>query len=282
MRTFVREKKIYCGDRYREVDIYTYTSNQRMAAKGKRSKRRKESAPKQKNLNDKNARRYLIQLGNLNFGTDNNAISLTLTYDDSNLPDTVEDAERIVRNYLRRMQYKRERDGLEQLKYILVTAYTTNENDKAVRLHHHLIINGGLSREVVEAMWSKKRINWQKFELDDVYRNKVFSERLGYVNADRLQTSANGITALCTYLVRQTNRKKRWSSSQNLDKPTSRTNDYKYRRSDVARISSEKPNVEYWEKKYPGWTLIDKKNGVSYEHNDYTGFSIYLKLRRKE
>ena len=54
VRSFMREKKIYCGDHYREVDIYSYTDAQKKASgRGKRSKKVKESEPKQKNLNDK-------------------------------------------------------------------------------------------------------------------------------------------------------------------------------------------------------------------------------------
>ncbi len=279
---FVREKKIYCGKQYKEVDIFTYTDMQTRATKGKRSKKVKESEPKQKNLNDKNARRYLVQLGNLNFGTDKKAISLTLTYNNDNLPQTIEEAEKEVRNYLRRMQYKRKKDGLSPLKYILVTAYTTDEAEKTVRLHHHLIINGGLDREKVEAMWTHKRINWKKWESDERYKESIFDSKLGYANADRLQPDVNGVTALCTYLARQTNRKKRWTSSQNLKKPTSRTNDYRYRRTQVERLAKERPSREYWEKKYPGWTLTDNEFGISYEYNQYTGWSIYLKLRKKE
>lgn len=71
VRSFMREKKIYCGDHYREVDIYSYTDAQKKASgRGKRSKKVKESEPKQKNLNDKNARRYFTQTANLNFGSD--------------------------------------------------------------------------------------------------------------------------------------------------------------------------------------------------------------------
>lgn len=62
MRSFMREKKIYCGKHYREVDIYPYTAAQLTAStRGKRSKKIKETEPKQKNLNDKNARRYFTQ-----------------------------------------------------------------------------------------------------------------------------------------------------------------------------------------------------------------------------
>lgn len=32
VRTFIREKKIFCGDHYREVDIFGYTTAQKNAA----------------------------------------------------------------------------------------------------------------------------------------------------------------------------------------------------------------------------------------------------------
>ena len=48
MRCFIREKKIYCGDRYREVDIFSYTDTQKISSgRGKRSKKVRESEPKQ-------------------------------------------------------------------------------------------------------------------------------------------------------------------------------------------------------------------------------------------
>ena len=81
VRSFMREKKIYCGDYYREVDIFSYTDAQKKASiRGKRSKKVKESEPKQKNLNDKNARRYFTQTANLNFGSDPDALHVSATY----------------------------------------------------------------------------------------------------------------------------------------------------------------------------------------------------------
>lgn len=63
---FIREKKTDCAN-YREVDIIPRTEAAEQAARGKRGKKRKVNAPKQKDLNDKNAKRYLVQLGNGNF-----------------------------------------------------------------------------------------------------------------------------------------------------------------------------------------------------------------------
>lgn len=273
MRSYIREKKIYCGEHYREVDIFSYTDQQKTASsRGTRSKKIKESEPKQRNLNDKNARRYFIQLVNLNFGDDPEALHVTATYSAKYLPQTIEEAEREVTNFLRRVQYARKKEGLPPLKYVLVTAYTTKKNsDKPVRIHHHIIMNGGLDRDTIENLWRKRKRKGQKQ-----------GEKIGFCNADRLQADENGIAALCNYLVKQAGGKKRWTSSHNLKKPYSRTNDGKYKHSQIEKWAKERPGREFWEKKYPGWTLTDEDYGVTYEYNDYTGWAIYLKLRKKE
>lgn len=273
MRSFMREKKIYCGDQYREVDIFGYTTAQKTASEyGKRSKKVKESEPKQKNLNDKNARRYLVQLGNLNFGADPDALHVTATYSAKNLPPTIEAAEREIANYLRRVQYRREKEGLPPLQYILVTAYSTGKDGtKPTRVHHHIIMNGGLDRGVVESLWRKRRHKGQKQ-----------GDKIGFCNADQLQADENGIAALCNYLAKQPGGKKRWSTSQNLKRPTSRANDTRYNHRQIEKIAKERQGREFWEKKYPGWTLTDDDYGVRYEYNDHTGWAIYLKLRKKE
>lgn len=164
MRSFMREKKIYCGKHYREVDIYPYTAAQLTAStRGKRSKKIKETEPKQKNLNDKNARRYFTQTANLNFGSDPEALHVTATYSGKYLPDTVEQAEQEATNFLRRVQYRRKKEGLPPLKYMIVTAYTTKrKSETPVRIHHHIIMNGGLDRDVVEDLWRKRRRKGQK------------------------------------------------------------------------------------------------------------------------
>ncbi|KZL93529.1 hypothetical protein [Clostridium magnum] len=271
MKTFTREKKIYCGEKYLEVDIYTYTKNQEeVSRRGKRSKRKKESEPKQKNLNDKNARRYLTQLANTNFGEGD--LHVAVTYKDKFLPETIEAAEKEISNYLRRISYRRKKDGLDSLKYILVTEYSVEKDgEKPVRIHHHIFMNGGLSREVIEDLWSKRKQKGQKK-----------GESIGYINADRLQPDENGTAALCRYLTKYKNRKKRWSSSHNLKKPWSRTNDHKYSRREVEKICKEIPSRSYWEKKYPGWTLTNSDYGFKAEYNDITGWSVYLKMRRLE
>lgn len=271
VRAFVRQKTIYCGDKYREVDIFPYTQKQgEVSKRGKRSKKKNESPPKQKNLNDKNARRYLVQLGNLNFNE--NDLSVTATYSNKYLPETIEQAEKEITNYLRRIQYQRKKRGLPALRYILVTACSTKKNrDKPVRIHHHILMDGALDRNIVEDLWRKR-----------IPKGKIKHERIGYINADRIQPDENGISALCVYLVKQPGGKKRWSSSQNLKKPQSRNNDSRYSRRKIENIINSKPDRSFWEKKYPGWTLTDDDYGAEYVYNELTGWAIYLKLRKIE
>ena len=56
-KNFIREKRIYCGEEYLEVDIVAVT-NMPEAGKGKKGK----SSQAQKNLNDKRSKRRLVQM----------------------------------------------------------------------------------------------------------------------------------------------------------------------------------------------------------------------------
>lgn len=272
----IREKKIYCGEKYLEVDIYTHYDFRKK--NGKRSKKKKESLPCQRNLNDKNAKRKLIQLVESNF-TDKDYF-LTLTYNDEFLPNTLEKAQKEVENYLRRLKNRRIKENVEELKYIVITAFTPkkekeneninkDEDTEVVRVHHHLLVNGGIDRDILEELWSKGR-----------GKNK---KRMGYANPKRLQPDPNtGLAAIAGYMIKQPTNKRRWSSSQNLERPYSRTNDYKYSRKKIQSIVGNQKDLSYWEEQYPGYYIADKENGYEEVHSDLLGWSIYLKLRKKE
>jgi len=262
LRSYIREKKIYCN-KFLEVDIYGYTENQRRYNKsGKRSKKTKITSKKQRNLNDKNARRYLTQLANTNF--DEEDLHVTATYKNSNLPGTIKEAEKLVTNYLRRINYRRKKKKLKAAKYIVVSEYRTSKSDekKPVRIHHHIIIEKGLSRDELEDLWSIKR----------------GKTKLGYCNTDRLQLEGNGLEALCRYLTKNPNGKRRWRSSQNLVKPYYRTNDHKYSKRQLLKLAKDYKNKEYWEKKYKGYQVVLNDEAIKVEYNDINGWSIYLKF----
>ncbi|WP_024348215.1 rolling circle replication-associated protein [Lacrimispora indolis] len=274
-RVFQREKKTDCRN-YREVDILPRTEKADRATKGKRGKRQKVSEPKQRDLNDKNAKRYLVQLGNGNFGIGD--IHLTATYDNDYLPATIEEAERIINNYLRRVAYRRSVLGLDQLKYILVTEYKNGEDGEIItRVHHHVIMNGGMDRDDLELMWTFDRINWRKSG-DLIYRNSI--RQLGWVNADRIQVNENGIEAICKYVTKNPNGKKRWSSSRNLERPIQHPNaDHKYTKKQIERLAKT-PDCgrDFFEKQFPDFNIVS----IEPEFYKETGWHIYMKMWRKQ
>lgn len=273
-KVFMREKKVDCG-KYREADIIPRTEEADKAAKEKRRKRKKVTEPKQKDLNEKNAKRYLVQVGNGNFGAGD--LHISCTYDKGHLPSSIEEAEKTVNNYLRRIAYRRGKLGMEPLKYILVTEYKFDKSGQMIkRVHHHIIMNGGLSRDDVELMWTAKRINWNKAQ-DPKYREEI--KQMGWVNADRIQTNENGIEALCKYIVKDPQGKKRWSSSRNLVRPVELPNaDYKYTKKQIEKLAkSDDCGKEFFTKQFPGYE-IREITPVYYEE---TGWHIYLKMWKK-
>lgn len=272
---FYREKKVDCTD-YREVDIIPRTDNAERNARGKRGKREKESLPKQKDLNDRNSRRYLVQLGNGNFGRGDSHVSCT--YDNEHLP-TVEEGERIINNYLRRIAYRREKKGLEPLRYILVTEYEYGKDGTTVkRIHHHIIMNGGLDRLEIKAMWTQDRINWRKFEKDPK-KYIMTIKMMGWVNEDWIQTNENGIEAVCKYITKKRAGKKRWSSSRNLTRPIpQRPADHKYSKAQVERLA-RLPDAgrSFFEKQFKNYNIVS----IDKQYYKDTGWHIYLKMWRK-
>jgi hypothetical protein len=304
---FIREKKTDCAD-YREVDIIPRTEEAEKATRGKRGKKRKAQKPKQKGLNDKNAKRYLVQLGNGNFQAGD--LHTSCTYSVDNLPGTVEEAEKIVGNYLRRIAYRRQKLGLEPLKYILVTEYKFSKSGEQLkRIHHHIIMNGGMDRDEVEMMWTAQRINWRKADGEDKrkaeeYRDSI--EKMGWVNADRLQMNENGIEGLCKYIVKDPQGKKRysssrnlqrpeteredntekeaadqslWRSSRNLEEPQEKCNDFKYSKAKVEKLAkSPDGGLSEFQKIYADYNIVSCEP-IYYEQ---TGWHIYLKMWKKK
>lgn len=271
MRNFVREKKIYCGKNYMEVDLYSLSEYQLERKKGKRSKKKYVSLPKQEKMNDKNARRKLIQILETNFGEGD--IFLTTTYKPKYIPKSYDDAQRESRNYIRRIRDKMKALGIkEELRYVVITSVREAKGkDKGVRYHHHYIISCGLDRDTLENLWRRKKKKGEKI-----------GDPIGYANSKRIQEDINtGILGLANYLAKHTSYKRKWSCSKNLERPFERTNDHKYSRKRLIQYALDPYDMERWEKIYPGWTVADKDFGIEAKYNDFTGWSIYLKLRSK-
>ena len=258
---FVRDQRHVCGDNYMEIDLYPISEREKGASLS--AKRRQASSRIQQNLNARNARRYFIQLLNANFTESD--IHWTGTYDDAHLPDSIEQADHDLELFLRRVRSQSRKRGLPAPRFIAVTEWR-EEGDglPAVRVHHHVVLSCGLSRDELERLW---------------YRGKD-KERLGITNADRLQFDRESLERLANYLTKYTNRKRRWRQSRGLEKPQRpRPNDGKYTRRQLERLvtSGAVFDSEFWRRKYQGWEI----NDITPIQNDVTKeWSIYLKLRR--
>lgn len=283
----IREKIIRLGrygqkSQYIEVDIIPNIDRGRSRRKSRR-KRRFETEPKQKVLNTKRAIRYLFQLIKCNFTSED--YRLELTYSEKFFPESEEQMLRMVKNYIDRVNREREKAGLPKAKYVCIHEYGKKNN----RMHHHMLISGGLDRDKMEELWCDRQRKGQKTR-----------EKLGYVNCDRLQFTKAGIEGLSFYITkdmannRQTEGqltieelmgekpkgKRRWMQSRGLTRPWSNPpNDYKYSRKNVEDIVKMPPDCEnvkrLFERIYKGYEL-DK---CEYEYNEYLGqWSIYLKM----
>lgn len=162
----------------------------------------KESMPKQKKMNEKRAKRYFEALIEANFKGGRDLV-LHLTFDKDNYPESETETKKRVQCFLRNLNGKRKRRGLGNAKYIIVF-----EISKRGRFHFHIIMDGELDRDTVEATW-----------------------KYGYCNADRLKADPKeGLTAIINYLAKGGNNpktkdgerskwEKRWIPSRGLTRP---------------------------------------------------------------
>ena len=158
----------------------------------KRGKRSKPTTEIQQRFNQRHTEGRLRRLLHTNFTPSD--LFATLTFDDANLPASVEDAQRLLQNFLRRLKRKYTRLGLDA-KYIYVLEYGQEHN----RFHIHLVLTGGITRADLEKLWG-----------------------LGDVNADALRFEKDGLATLAKYLTKgggtddqERPTWKRWSGSCN-------------------------------------------------------------------
>lgn len=233
----------------KEIEIYPEFSRAELKA----NRVKKVSKEAQNNLNDKNARKRLIRLINTNFT--NGDLWITLTYLDEYLPASMEEALKNIKNYLRRVNYRRKKLDLDKAKYIYITEYAEGKN--GIRCHHHLIMDGALSMEEVENLWKLgRRNNLRKLDMDEY-----------------------GLTGVANYLAKDPKGNKRWCSSTNLKQPTIRKNHYKFRKKKVQDMVRYRDTIKtQMEKMYPGHIFID----TEVRFNGYNSmFYIYTRMRKR-
>lgn len=194
------------------------------AENGKLSRRQRNAIRKQEQ-NEYSSQKTLARILNANFGAGD--LFLGLDYSDDGLKRVLEwgrkqglpvDAEdESVRQdavweaaaheldiALRRVRRKLDKEGVE-LKAVYITSDMDGETGEIVRVHHHLVVNGGVQEAFVKA--------WEKYGLGGVSWSPLWDNQL-----DR--------TPIAEYLIKQVRRipdAKKYRSTRNLVRPVPKT-----------------------------------------------------------
>lgn len=228
-----------------EVEIYPVFYKK----KDMPSKKVKKTRKAQQNLNDKNARKHFIRLVNTNF-TDGDYFC---TFNYENDPKTWQEAEKEMRNYIRRLNDRRKKMGLPLTKYICITEFGSKG-----RVHHHVIMDNLLDRDTVEDVWTKGK------------RNHV----------RRLASDDFSLTGLATYLSKDQKGRKRWKGSRNLKKPKVTKSVTKFKRGRILKMARNQNLIEQeLRKEYPKLKYLD----AEVRTNDINSmFYVYARMVRQE
>lgn len=249
MQRTYRERKHYCGN-YLEVEVFpVYTK-----AKG-RGKRKKPTSEVQQRLNRRHAEGKLRRLLHTNFTEAD--LFVTLTFDDAHLPASVEDAQRLLQNFLRRL--KRRYAKLEaELKYI----YILEKGEQTGRLHVHMVLSGGLGQEDLVALWV-----------------------MGEVSADWLEFNEDGLAALARYFTKGDAENggkpitwKRWVGSRNLVKPTVTQRDGRLSHRKMAALCLDGGDTDYLETEVDGYEIAPYS--VHTSEDIYGGYYLAAVLKK--
>ena len=241
MGTVYREKRYYCGE-YLDAYIYPVFETGRRGG-GKRMKR-KPSTEAQKKLNQRHREEKVTRLFHNNFTPED--LEIHLTYAVS--PESDEEAARNLRNYIRRIQRLRKKLGLPPLKYIAVT----ERGKRGGRYHHHITVNGGIDRDVLENLWANGRANTRRLQFDE-----------------------NGLAGLAYYITKSAIGKKAWNASKNLVDPEPKIRDGHISGRKARELAEHKQDWARFEALYPGYLASGPAEAF---HNDVNG-GIYLRVR---
>ncbi|WP_394871715.1 rolling circle replication-associated protein [Clostridium perfringens] len=237
-----REKQIENG-MFLDVEIFPITFMQRKC----RGSRKKESLPKQKNLNDKNSKKYLARTLNTNFTEKDYFV--TLGYTDFKRPSSYDRALKDLENFFKRLRRYLRKHNKPELKYIYVIEY-----DDDINIHFHIVMNGIIDISELERIWGNGNIEVSKLRIDD----------LGY-------------ESLAKYLTKDPKGKRRWNPSRNLKRPEIVVEDFKYNPKKVREIATCQGDKEFINNLYPGHIL--KSFEVNFNEIN-SSFYINIKLQK--
>lgn len=211
----------------------------------------------QEKVNLMRRKRYVTRLVNLNF--DNRSVMLELDYENGMYPDDMQDAKRQMTNYIRRIKRLYQKAGKE-LKYI----YCTERGEESGRVHHHMIVSGGVDKETLLRAWKNSKRNYAAY----------------------LEYTENGYTDLACYYAKKEEREtyeKTFVTSQKLERPEPLPEDDTVARR-LSRVFTKQNCRDFYENNltrqemqnlFPGYKLCD---GWSCVYNPYD-HSYYMHMR---
>lgn len=258
-------KEIRAGEQL-ELEIYPqFTRKEDIPIEGQI---KRDNSRAQKNLNDKNAKKYVERLINQNFNDGD--IWITLTYDDAHLPPDgdIDTAIKNMQKYISRINYQRRKRGLPNAKYIYVTEY---DPAAEIRWHNHMVMDGALDMDTVESCWKQSS------------RNEV----------RKLRKDENGLSGLANYIVKEKDRiksERRWNSSKGLKKPDIRVVHSKQQKKGQGNYKKIGTYVDGMVKNQgaigeivSGWYPDHDFANAEVYYNGFNGmFYIHARMRRKK
>lgn len=277
---YLRNISISADDKYRECSILGKSVPVDLV-RGGRPRKRKESAsrPVQKNLNFRNAQKWFRLSAVANFSEGD--YTGEFTFAPENRPGSIEDCEKEIANFIKRINRARKKKDLPKMKYMGVIEGKNTEN-----LHFHLLLDNMLNRDEIDDLWSKGR-----------GKNK---KSIGFTKIDKIksQYGMDGVVIKANYLTKEfklenQKGKRKWFASRNLKKPVvERAQNWKYTDSKIARLLESEQLESQLEKDNPGWELIEfpRKNQetqkdelvkLDIRENEYLGTLIYYRMRRR-
>lgn len=224
-----------------------------------KQKKRSGTSENQKNVNDRNSKKKLIRLIHENFYTGD--YWCTLTFKDE--PEDLESAEKLSKNFFRRINRARKKKGLENAKYVYVIEEGTYGTE---RFHLHMIMDNGLSKEEVEQKWGLGLVTIRTL---NYYKEENFIGVCKYMMKDEETYKRTAF---------RLKGKRRWGSSKgNLVIPKPSKNRTKMSKKKVMNMVLHQDGIgEKLEREYPSYQFKE----VEIRYNDWNGlFYIYARLQ---
>ncbi len=230
----IREGKVK-SNRLLNVDFFPiYPSGRRIPS---RAPKTNQSSEEQQEYNHNRATMRVIQLINVNFDERDFVCHPTFTVDNS--PNTLEELDKIIVNFIRRINDYKKRHGFERSLYIYVrecAIYKSGVKKGLPNPHFHLIIHGrGISREEIKKLWHN-----------------------GHLNVDEYDPDTFGPEAFSKYIRKDPQGKKNYVTAKGLKQPKKlKPVDGKVGRKTVERMAKlHCDDADYWERRYKGYRFI--------------------------